>query len=106
MAKKRYIQAINEALFEEMERDPKVILFGEDVELAIMGDCRGLTEKFGRDRIRNTPICEQTLTGMAVGAAIDDELAISAEDWNRALAAIDVHYRRQHPFYIPRTTGC
>jgi pyruvate/2-oxoglutarate/acetoin dehydrogenase E1 component len=31
MAKKRYIQAINEALFEEMERDPKVILFGEDV---------------------------------------------------------------------------
>ena len=69
MAKKRYIQAINEALFEEMERDPKVILFGEDVELAIMGDCRGLTEKFGRNRIRNTPICEQTITGMAVGAA-------------------------------------
>lgn len=69
MAKKRYIQAINEALFEEMERDPKVILFGEDVELAIMGDCRGLAERFGRDRIRNTPICEQTLTGMAVGAA-------------------------------------
>jgi pyruvate dehydrogenase E1 component beta subunit len=69
MAKKRYIQAINEALFEEMERDPKVILFGEDVELAIMGDCRGLTERFGRNRIRNTPICEQTLTGMAVGAA-------------------------------------
>jgi pyruvate/2-oxoglutarate/acetoin dehydrogenase E1 component len=69
MAKKRYIQAINEALFEEMERDPKVILFGEDVELAIMGDCRGLTERFGRKRIRNTPICEQSLTGMAVGAA-------------------------------------
>jgi acetoin:2,6-dichlorophenolindophenol oxidoreductase subunit beta len=69
MARKRYIQAINEALFEEMERDPKVILFGEDVELAIMGDCRGLAERFGRDRIRNTPICEQTLTGMAVGAA-------------------------------------
>jgi pyruvate/2-oxoglutarate/acetoin dehydrogenase E1 component len=69
VAKKRYIQAINEALFEEMERDPKVILFGEDVELAIMGDCRGLTERFGRNRIRNTPICEQSLTGMAVGAA-------------------------------------
>jgi pyruvate/2-oxoglutarate/acetoin dehydrogenase E1 component len=69
MARKRYIQAINEALFEEMERDPKVILFGEDVELAIMGDCRGLFERFGRNRIRNTPICEQTLTGMAVGAA-------------------------------------
>ena len=69
MAQKRLIPAINEALFEEMERDPKVILFGEDVELAIMGDCRGLVERFGRNRIRNTPICEQTLTGMAVGAA-------------------------------------
>jgi len=36
MAKKRYIQAINDALVEEMERDPKVIVFGEDVELAMM----------------------------------------------------------------------
>jgi pyruvate dehydrogenase E1 component beta subunit len=70
MARKRYIQAINEALFEEMERDPKVILFGEDVELAIFGDTRGLLERFGRNRIRNTPICEATLAGMAVGAAV------------------------------------
>src|SRR5215469_11064990 len=69
MARKRYIQAINEALHEEMARDPKVILFGEDVELAIMGDARGLLDRFGRDRIRNTPICEATLTGMAVGAS-------------------------------------
>jgi acetoin:2,6-dichlorophenolindophenol oxidoreductase subunit beta len=69
MACKRYIQAINEAMFEEMTRDPKVIVFGEDVELAIMGDMRGLLDRFGRERIRNTPICEATLTGMAVGAA-------------------------------------
>ncbi|HXJ18004.1 MAG TPA: transketolase C-terminal domain-containing protein [Candidatus Polarisedimenticolia bacterium] len=69
MARKRYIQAINDALLEEMERDPKVIVFGEDVELAIFGDTRGLLERFGRDRIRNTPICEATLAGMAVGAA-------------------------------------
>ena len=69
MARRRYIQAINDALHEEMERDPKVIVFGEDVELAIFGDTRGLFERFGRERIRNTPICEATLTGMAVGAA-------------------------------------
>ncbi len=69
MARRRYIQAINDALVEEMERDPKVIVYGEDVELAIMGDTRGLLARFGRDRIRNTPICEATLTGMAVGAA-------------------------------------
>lgn len=66
--RKRYTQAINEALFEEMERDPNVILFGEDVELAIFGDTRGLYQRFGANRIRNTPICEATLTGMAVGA--------------------------------------
>lgn len=70
MARKRYTHAINEALHEEMARDPNVILFGEDVELAIMGDARGLAEHFGRDRVRNTPICEATLTGMAVGAAM------------------------------------
>ena len=69
MAKKRLIQAINDALFEEMERDPKVILFGEDVEISMFGDTKGLHEKFGHNRIRNTPICEATLTGMAVGAA-------------------------------------
>lgn len=69
MARRRLIQAINDALVEEMERDPKVIVFGEDVELSIMGDTRGLLERFGRDRIRNTPICEATLTGMAVGMA-------------------------------------
>ena len=70
MSRKRYTRAINEALNEEMARDPKVILFGEDVELAIMGDARGLAERFGRERVRNTPICEATLTGMAVGAAM------------------------------------
>ena len=69
MAKKRYIQAINEALHEEMERDPSVILYGEDVEISMFGDTAGILDKFGPDRIRNTPISEATLTGMAVGAA-------------------------------------
>ncbi len=69
MARIRLIQAVNRALFEEMERDPKVILIGEDVEASIFGDTRGLLDRFGPDRVRNTPISEATLTGMAVGAA-------------------------------------
>lgn len=69
MARRRFIEAINDALGEEMERDSKVVLYGEDVELSIMGDTRGLLDRFGRNRIRNTPICEATLTGMAVGLA-------------------------------------
>lgn len=69
MARRRLIQAVNDALVEEMERDPRVVVYGEDVELSITGDMRGLLERFGHDRVRNTPICEATLTGMAVGLA-------------------------------------
>ena len=69
MARVRLIQAIHDAVVEEMARDPKVIVYGEDVELSIVGDLRGVHEQFGHDRIRNTPICEATLTGMAVGLA-------------------------------------
>lgn len=69
MARIRYMQAVNEALVEEMERDSKVILYGEDVEISMFGDTAGLLDRFGRERIWNSPICEATLTGMAVGAA-------------------------------------
>jgi pyruvate dehydrogenase E1 component beta subunit len=69
VARVRLIQAIHDAVVEEMARDPKVIVYGEDVELSIVGDLRGVHEQFGHDRIRNTPICETTLTGMAVGLA-------------------------------------
>lgn len=69
MARKRMIQAINEALFEEMERDQKVILFGEDVEISLFGDTKGLLDRFGPAQIRNTPISETVMTGAAVGAA-------------------------------------
>lgn len=69
MTRKRMIHAINDALREEMERDERVILFGEDVGTSIFGDTRGLQKQFGTDRVRNTPISEALLTGMAVGAA-------------------------------------
>ncbi len=69
MARQRLLQAVHDAVAEEMARDPKVVAYGEDVELSIVGDLRGLHEQFGHDRIRNTPICEDTLTGMAVGLA-------------------------------------
>lgn len=69
MARTRLIQAIRDGIVEEMEREAKVIVYGEDVELSIVGDLRGVHDRFGPDRIRNTPICETTLTGMAVGLA-------------------------------------
>ncbi|MYF88078.1 MAG: alpha-ketoacid dehydrogenase subunit beta [Boseongicola sp. SB0676_bin_33] len=69
MAKKRMIQAINEALDGEMAKDPKVVVFGEDVEISLFGDTRGLKDKHGAHRVRNMPISETVMSGMAVGAA-------------------------------------
>ena len=69
MPRKRTIHAINDAIVEEMERDERVILFGEDVSLSIFGDTRGLRKRFGRERVRDTPISEAAIAGMAVGAA-------------------------------------
>ena len=68
MAKKRMIQAINETLHSEMARDEKIVVFGEDVEISLFGDTRGLKAQFGA-RVRNMPISETVMSGMAVGAA-------------------------------------
>lgn len=67
-----YRDAINEALREEMERDPTVCIFGEDVGRygGPFQVTRGLYERFGEWRVRDTPISEEGFTGMAVGAAM------------------------------------
>jgi pyruvate dehydrogenase E1 component beta subunit len=75
--------AINQALHEEMERDPRVILLGEDVaggaggtgdevEAAggIFGVSNGLAKRFGRDRVIDTPISESAIIGAGAGAAL------------------------------------
>ena len=81
MAKKTYRQAINEALRQEMERDHRVIIMGEDVAGGLgapgeqdawggpLGVTKGLMPKFGRDRVLDTPITESAFIGAAAGAA-------------------------------------
>ncbi len=70
MALTNFIQAINQALFEEMERDPLTFVLGEDVVLSAFGATKGLIDKFGAKRVRNTPIAEAGFVGAAVGAAM------------------------------------
>jgi len=82
MSKKSYRQAINEALRQEMERDSRVILIGEDISGGmgapgeddawggVLGVTKGLMPKFGRERVLDTPITESALIGTAAGAAI------------------------------------
>jgi len=62
-------QAVQEALDEEMARDPAVFVYGEDVAFGIFRGTTGLLEKYGPLRVKNTPISEAALVGSAVGAA-------------------------------------
>src|SRR4030095_10845717 len=65
-------EAIKEAIAEEMRRDPKVVLMGEDVAEAgtTFKVLTGLVDEFGKDRIIDTPISEAGFTGIGVGAAM------------------------------------
>jgi pyruvate/2-oxoglutarate/acetoin dehydrogenase E1 component len=67
-----YAQALNAALDEELARDGNVFLLGEDIGIygGAFGVTRGLLEKYGAERILETPISENSFTGVAVGAAM------------------------------------
>ena len=66
-----YLEAIREALFEEMRRDPKVFVLGEDVGPygGAFGITAGLAEEFGEARCLDTPISESAIVGVSIGAS-------------------------------------
>jgi pyruvate/2-oxoglutarate/acetoin dehydrogenase E1 component len=66
-----YLEAIREALFEEMRRDPKVFVLGEDVGEygGAFGVTQGLFEEFGDARVIDTPISESAIIGISIGAS-------------------------------------
>jgi pyruvate/2-oxoglutarate/acetoin dehydrogenase E1 component len=72
MNQRKYWQAINAALAEELRRDERVVLFGEDVAApgGPFGATKGLLAEFGATRVRDTPISEAAFTGIAVGSAM------------------------------------
>jgi acetoin:2,6-dichlorophenolindophenol oxidoreductase subunit beta len=67
-----YVDALREAVAQEMRRDPSVFVFGLDVDdhKAIQGSTRGLVDEFGPDRVFGTPLSEDANTGVAIGAAM------------------------------------
>ncbi len=71
MAEITYLEAIRQAMWEEMERDERVLILGEDI--GVYGGAfkvtKGFLEKFGGDRVIDTPISEEGYTGVAIGAA-------------------------------------
>ena len=70
MTKLSYTRALNQALAAEMERDPAVFLLGEDVRHALTNVTVGLFDRFGPERIVETPLSEQGVTNFATGAAM------------------------------------
>jgi pyruvate/2-oxoglutarate/acetoin dehydrogenase E1 component len=72
MSEIRFGQALNRALADAMAQDPSVVLLGEDVANAggPFGVTRGLLDRFGPERVRDTPISEAAIVGAAVGAAM------------------------------------
>jgi pyruvate/2-oxoglutarate/acetoin dehydrogenase E1 component len=67
-----YLEAVREALIQEMRRDPTVFILGEDVGVygGAFGVTQGMLEEFGPERIRDTPISEAAIAGAATGAAL------------------------------------
>lgn len=70
MPKLSYLKALNRALSDEMERDSDVFLLGEDVIHALTNVTAGLRDRFGADRVIETPLSEQGFTNVATGAAL------------------------------------
>jgi acetoin:2,6-dichlorophenolindophenol oxidoreductase subunit beta len=67
-----YVDSLREATAQEMRRDPRVFLFGLDVDdhKAIQGSTRGLLDEFGPERVFGTPLSEDAMSGVAIGAAM------------------------------------
>ncbi len=63
------IQALNEAMREEMRREPRVFIMGEDIQRGVYGASGGLAAEFGEERVRDCPLSENAFFGAAVGAA-------------------------------------
>lgn len=88
MAAQKIVDALRQALIEEMERDESVVLLGEDI--AVFGGAyrvtEGLMEMFGEERVKDTPISEIAIVGAAIGAAITGLRPVAEIQFNDFLA--------------------
>jgi len=76
------VDALNHAIDEEMKKDPKIVVFGEDVahgKGGVFGVTRGLTAKYGVERCFNSPLAESTVIGIALGMSLVDGIKPVAE---------------------------
>src|SRR2546429_2573076 len=79
MAEMRMIEAVRAAITEEMERDDRVLVMGEDVgkKGGVFGATDGLYARFGEARVLDTPLAESGIVGVAIGAALNGMIPIA-----------------------------
>jgi len=79
MPERTLVQAIRDALYEEMDRDPRVCVLGEDVGLkgGVFKATDGLQRRFGRDRVLDTPLAESSIAAVAQGLALEGFLPVA-----------------------------
>ncbi len=72
VTKKRYVDAISDGLRQSMEKHPELVLMGQDIAEygGVFKITQGFLEQFGKDRVRNTPLCESAIIGAAYGLSI------------------------------------
>ncbi|MBI5273272.1 MAG: MFS transporter [Chlamydiia bacterium] len=108
------MDALNHALSEEMERDPGVVVFGQDVAKGkggVFGITRGLTDRFGETRCFNTPLAESTIVALAIGLSFDGyhkpvaEIQFADYSWTGMNQLINelssIHYRSNGEWHCP-----
>ena len=112
MAVMTYREALNQALREEMRRDPRVFVIGEEVGLydGAYKVTQGLLKEFGAKRVVDTPICESGFTGVGIGAAmLGLRPVVEMMTFNFSLMAMDqivntaakLHYMSGGQFSVP-----
>jgi len=112
MASKTMREAISQALWEEMERDPKVFIMGEEVGVwgGTYAVTKGFYDHFGGDRVRDTPISEAAIIGAAIGASLTGTRPVAElMTMNFAFVAMDhivnqaakLHYMFGGQFVLP-----
>jgi 2-oxoisovalerate dehydrogenase E1 component beta subunit len=112
MPTKTYIEAIREGMRDEMRRDERVILMGEDVGVkgGVFKATDGLHKEFGEMRVIDTPLAESAIVGVAIGAAINGLLPIAEIQFQDfIMPAVDqiiseaakIRYRSNNDFNVP-----
>ena len=73
MSERRYVDAISDSLDQNMRKYRDLVIMGQDISDygGVFKVTEGFVEKFGRDRVRNTPLCESAIIGTALGLSIE-----------------------------------